>query len=59
MSLKIDQLELGFSIGPMVQEKMHYLTLTQNQGHMKCCLVPSTSCDLCTGKLEVATSKSL
>ena len=23
----------------------------QGQGHMKCCLVPSTSCDLCTGKI--------
>ena len=21
------------------------------QGHMKCCLLPSTSCDLCTGKI--------
>ena len=31
--------------------KIHYLTLTQGQGHMKCCLVPSTSCDLCTCKI--------
>ena len=23
----------------------------QGQGHMNCCLVPSTSCDLCTGKI--------
>ena len=23
----------------------------QRQGHMKCCLVPSTSCDLCTCKI--------
>ena len=23
----------------------------QGQGHMKCCLVPSTSCDLCAGKI--------
>ena len=23
----------------------------QDQSHMKCCLVPSTSCDLCTGKI--------
>ena len=23
----------------------------QDQGHMKCCLVPSTSCDLCTCKI--------
>ena len=45
----------------MVQEKIHlqentlfdlgYLTLPQGKGHMKCCLVPSTSCDLCTGKI--------
>ena len=23
----------------------------EGQGHMKCCLVSSTSCDLCTGKI--------
>ena len=31
----------------------------QGQGHMKCCLVPSTSCDLCIGKFWIAVSKSL
>ena len=46
----------------MVQEKIHLQENTlfdlgvfdldpKGQGHMKCCLVPSTSCDLCTGKI--------
>ena len=40
---------------PMVQKKMHRKYIIwpwpQGQGHMNCCLVPSTSCDLCTGKI--------
>ena len=44
---------------PMVQEKMHLQKNTlfdldpkvKGQGHMNCCLVPSTSCDPCTGKI--------
>ena len=39
---------------PMVQEKMHFQVNTlfdRDPGHMKCCLVPSTSCYLCTGKI--------
>ena len=46
----------------MVQEKIHLQEKNiiwpwgnwpwpQGQGHMKCCLVPSTSCDLCAGKI--------
>ena len=35
--------------------------MTLGQGHMKCCSVPSTSCDLhvCSYKVEVAMSTSL
>ena len=41
---------------PMVKEKVFtrkYIIWPwlQGQGHMKCCLVPSTSCDLCTCKI--------
>ena len=39
---------------PMVQEEMQFQVNTlfdRDPGHMKCCLVPSTSCDLCTGKI--------
>ena len=31
-----------------INKKEHYLTLTLGQGQMKCCLVPSLSCDICT-----------
>ena len=33
-----------------IYKTIHYMTVTfgSRQGHMKCCLVPSTSCDLCT-----------
>ena len=34
----------------MVKE-MHYQENTLCQGHTKCCLLPSTSCDLCTSKV--------
>ena len=36
------------------QENIHYWPWPQcqgGQGHMKCCLVPSTSCGLCTSKV--------
>ena len=41
---------------------MHYQENTsfdQCQGHTKCCPVPATLCDLCTGKFDVATSLDL
>ena len=43
----------------MHHKKMHYLTFDhepRDQGHIKCCLVPSTLCDLSRYIFEVLTS---
>ena len=54
---------------PTVKEKMHYYIIKlkyiiwpwpSGQGHMKCCPVPSKSCDLCTYKsLKLRRQKKL
>ena len=45
---------------PMVKEKMHLQENTLfDLGHMKCCPVPSTSCDLCTNRVWSYNVKSL